>query len=349
MSNVVDIILSSDLVQNPWPVIIGSTLVEGRKHCFQPKCLHCEYKFCFDSSSGLGVCKFGVKFLSFEVSNERIIFPAYASKKAKKSVIKSPDLHRVGDWVDEIRGLVDSINDHISAKESDILHSFHDAFKWASQVNQMAEKLILSQEGVSFKEKLDQCGNEVKSIYKCSGLLLQAANATEIYLNPESASYGDKRPVKIYQLFDKVQAILFHGQGKYEGKRFRLIGRSYKSPYLYESFPVVALCLLQNAVKYSLSEEVEIFVDDVDDGVEVRVVSIGPLIDIKEQSIIFDKGVRGQYASSISSDGMGVGLYVAQAVARTNGFEIGVNSKYLSYDKDNIPVAQNTFYFTAPS
>lgn len=345
----IDTILSSELVHKPWPVVHNRNIYFGEKNSALSECMACQERYCSEANIGFGKCRFGIRFFAIDLEEGKLVFPEYVKKRAKAHKRWFPESTLVKDWTAKVVLFNSQIAEEMVVRESNILHSFHDAFKWASQVNQMAEKLISKEGKGSFRENLDSASNELKSLYKCSGLLLQAANATEVYLNPESAAYGEKRSVKVYQLFDKVQAIIYHGQGKAEGKRFRLQGESFKSIDLYDSFPVIALCLLQNAIKYSMSEEIEVIIEDVVQGVEVRVVSIGPYIDRYERSVIFDKGVRGKYAQDISNDGMGIGLYVAQCVAKMNGFDIGVNSNDLGYEKDSIPVAQNTFYFTVDS
>lgn len=249
------------------------------------------------------------------------------------------------DWSDNMNKTLEKIEENIQLNTSDVLHKFHDPVKWATQTSLQANRLINKSAGNTFSEKLNNTTKEIITIYKSSQMLVDSINSIEIYFNPDSASFGEKRPTELYRLFDKVQAIIFHAEGKKYNKRFRLKGSSFNKVSVYDSFSNIALSLLQNAIKYSKSNEIEINIEDRHDGVFVSVSSDGVLISDDECGKIFDKGFRGIYAKKLHHDGMGIGLYIAQKVANAHGFSIDVNSTSRGYDFDSMPMATNTFSF----
>jgi len=252
-------------------------------------------------------------------------------------------------WIQTLRRLLEYVGEEADDRVADTVHSFHDTVKWARQIHTVAEKLIYKGCEKSFEDCINDASRETKSIYKAAQLLVDTFDTAEIYINPSSASFGRKRHVQIYKLVDKVRTILQLAEGDAHNKRLRMFGRSRNQVDVYESFKILPLALIQNAIKYAQTPEVDIHLDDIVGGVSVAVESTGPFIDVSERRRIFQKGYRGKWASKLNHDGVGLGLYVARHVAHAHGVDIHVDSVEQNYEHNGIQQALNRFSFSITS
>ena len=343
-------IFESELFSTPWPTFIDRHFIDGSKITINPVCKSCINKECIDSTSFKNVCYKNLVSYSKTSGNTKItVFGFEEQQRLKKQTFKTLPLESYNKWIENILLLNEKIDAESLKKTSEILHLFHDPVKLADQIKISSEKMIENKVGDSFKDKLNNSSNELKSIYQSSKLLTDSIKMLEIYFNPESASYGQTIRTNIYKLFDKVQAIIYFSEDKSRNKKFNLKGKSHREIFLYESFPIIPLSLIHNALKYSKSREIDINIEDTAHGVEVHVSSVGPQITDQEIDKIFDKGFRGKYAKKLHHDGMGIGLYVATCVAIRHNFSINVKSKPLNYANDNMQMAENIFSFEVNS
>lgn len=321
-------------------------------------CSKCESKNCRKvNDQGEHKCYKGLSFYTYTIKETKLTFYGLLGEKAEhtnkfiKKLSKGRGYPKVAAdrWVAQLEEFANAIDIQIEKEKSEVLHYFHDAIKWATQINISAEKLVERNLGQSFSEKLEGSSSEIKSLYQATNMLVDSFKLTSIYFNPDSATYGSITNCEIYKLFDKVQAIIFNSEGKKYNKRFRLKGKYYGSISVYESFQIIPLCLIQNAVKYSKTTDIEINFEETKDGVDISIVSEGPYLEKNELIDIFDKGVRGKYAHRLHHDGLGIGLYVAKKIAEAHNAEITAASSPQNYDRDGMPMAINTFKLSVPS
>lgn len=349
MSNNLVTVLQSDLFNNPWSIYLDGEFIPGKKNSLPKICKNCASKDCLTNGSQ-EICYKQMKSKKGSIGEHRLVIPGIGNTgKNKGAVTQKFSDNSYGIWSEEIINLNDSF-EHDSLKlRSETLHYFHDPVKWAEQIKISSEKIIERIPEKGFKEKYESASHEIKSIYQSAKLLVDSIQMIHIFFNPESATYGTTVNTNIYKMFDKIQAILFHSEGKKYNKRFRLSGRSFQQIHLYESFPIVALALTHNALKYSKNNEIDIIIEDSAAHVDVQVVSIGPLIGEVEKSRVFEKGYRGEAAKQLHHDGSGMGLYVAQHIAKLHGFKIHVSSECLKYENGGVGMAKNTFSFSLPT
>ncbi len=342
--------LESELFITPWPLFINNDFIEGKKHPISDLCRKCIIKECVQSEKNDAICHNNYRYIKRRVGEAILVIPGIEqsnSGKRDKGLVFSSDSFNI--WFNSLSKLALKFDDTTLKNKSEILHYFHDPVKWAEQIKINSEKLIESSLGVDFKEKFNNSATPIKSIYQSSKMLVEAIQMVGVFFNPESASYGKTIKTNVYKLFDKIQAIIYHSEGKKYNKRFKLQGNSFNELYLYESFPIIALAIVHNALKYSRTAQVDININDTKNGVEVEVISIGPIINDEEKEKVFHKFFRGKYAKRIHHDGSGVGLFVAQHVAKIHGFQIKLFSESLHYERDSIPMATNKFYFVVPT
>lgn len=318
----------------------------------------CRHKECLNSLDSEFICSYGLSSYNKTVCDIRFTAYGYIGEKSdlskynkkEKQQFKGRNLlqqHFMTE-ISTIEKLLTEITFYQEKKSSEILHYFHDASKWAEGIAIASDKIINRSAGETFNDKFTNSTAEIKNIYQSSKLLVDSISMIEVYLNPDSAQFSDKKRTNIYRLFDKVQAILFHTEGKRINRRFRLTGSVYRDVYAYDSFQIIPLSLLQNALKYSKSAEIEVYLEENHDGIFVKVTSIGPIIEESELEKIFQKRFRGKYAKSMHYDGMGIGLYIAQQIAKAHGFTIHVSSNHQGTSVESVPLAENCFSFIFP-
>lgn len=348
MQNLIASFLKSDLSSSPWTIYIDQEFIEGKKHNIPSICQNCASRECLAEGAG-EFCEFGMKSFRAHLGPCKVVVPGVLgskdTKKQKKSKFSSAHFQK---WLSTLDDLQSEILNFEQAVKSDTLHHIHDPVKWADQIKISSENIIESQGGAGFNEKFSNASKEIKAIYQSSKLLSDSFKMIGIFFNPESITFGRPRKINVYRLFDKVQAIIFNAEGKKYNKRFHLSGDSFKEVYVYESFQIIALTLVQNALKYSKAGQIDIIIDDAINTIDVEVVSRGPLISSPEKDRIFEKGYRGGVAKQMHHDGAGMGLYVAQKVAVSHKCKIYVDSTPLEYQNDGIQMAENKFYFKVP-
>jgi len=331
------------------------TLIENECFICQKTCRN---KECLNSLNTEFTCSHGLSSYNKTICDIRFTAYGYIGDKSDLSKYnKKEKQHFKGrnllqqHFINEITAIEKILNEitfYQEKKSSEVLHYFHDASKWAEGIALASDKIINRSSGENFNDKFNNSTTEIKNIYQSSKLLVDSISMIEVYLNPDSAQFGDKNRTNIYRLFDKVQAILFHTEGKRINKRFRLTGSVYRDVYAYDSFQIIPLSLLQNALKYSKSAEIEIYLEENHDGIFVKVTSIGPIIEETELEKIFEKRFRGKYAKSMHYDGMGIGLYIAQQIAKAHGFTIDAKSIPSGTYVESVPLAENCFSFVFP-
>lgn len=357
MHNIIQKILISDSFTSKLSISLNGTVLPSHEGNEALPCKSCLSRLCIKKKTDNYVCEIGL--VSYTIGIEDNFLTAYGytnenspniKNKSLKAQLKGRALKRQH-FESGLRNtieLIECIEEYQFMKSSEVLHYFHDVSKWATAIENASEKVIERQNGNTFKEKVAKSSSDSRVIYQSSKLLTETLNMIEVYFNPASASFEGKRRVEVYKLFDKVQSVLFHTIGKKYNKRFRISGTLYRDIDAYQSFQIIPLSLLQNALKYSKENEIDILLEEHTEGIYVSIESIGPHIEDSEIDRIFEKKYRGKYAIKMDHDGMGIGLYVSQLIANIHGFEIKVESKKLSTQINSIPLAQNRFYFTIP-
>ncbi|WP_445772168.1 ATP-binding protein [Rheinheimera sp.] len=125
------------------------------------------------------------------------------------------------------------------------------------------------------------------------------------------------------------------------GRKIRIMGEVRGKHSVYESFKVIPLSLLQNAIKYGRTGDVEIVFDERDSELTFSVVSYGDLIPEHELEKIFSRGYRTEKAKKMAVEGNGLGLYALKVVAEAHGF--GIEAKSTPHGDRTRNEAKNIF------
>jgi signal transduction histidine kinase len=254
-------------------------------------------------------------------------------------------------WIAGARDLARDWHAFGEAEGARALSAFHDVRSAASAVHTSLEKVlrgISPSMDVTALEKGENAA--LATAYKASSLLVQQLHMTDIITNPESAAYGKTRGVPVFRAVERLVWV-FREKAARRDIKLRLDGPSHNQPAVYESFDLVLLVLIDNAVKYSLNgQTVEISVTDQGTSAcAVRIASYGPIVPEGERDRIFGRGMRGSNAPALSPSGMGIGLWVAQRVAGAHGFTIRYSAGRATGALNGLPIGVNTFTFTVHS
>lgn len=342
----------------PWPCIINGIKYEGARLSNHQYCENkCVTKDCheFTGKSGEQVCPLSLTYYQQKLDKDEIIVYGVIGndraelpkdrnfkKLSKGRTVKLEDFRA---WIKNLQSFNRKVREIENSVLSNVLHPLHDPIRWAGQIHDIAEKMIWSDRKKTLKENIDMASRDVKSLYKAADMLIDNFDTVNIYFNPDAAKFGKKRDIEIYRLLDKLVTIMQMADADKYNRKIRIRGSGYRSYKLYESFKLIPFSLLQNAIKYSLQGDVIVRLDENNNGVKVSIKSTGPLIVDEEKRKIFENGFRGKWASEIKTDGMGVGLYIANLVAIANDVDIQLDSSTIDQTKGNVPLADNIFWF----
>ena len=91
----------------------------------------------------------------------------------------------------------------------------------------------------------------------------------------------------------------------------------------YQSFQLIPLLLLDNAIKYGLpGTNILVQFTQTNDLLYLAVTSAGEVVREDERSKIFSRHFRGSNAAGRHPHGSGLGLFLAKEVAAAHGFEL---------------------------
>ena len=256
---------------------------------------------------------------------------------------------KINYWFNHFKNIIPSVEATIQDRTKAAIAILHDIQKTNSLIKSNAEALISKQKGgTSFEDKFENSPDRLKSIYKASELLSNQMELINLFSNPAMITAGKKRLFEVFRFFDKIR-ILYLSKTKNKNCRITLVSPFSSSLEAYDSFSLLPHILIDNAVKYSQNNEsITVQFSENKDDITTRVVSVGPMIEEDEKTSIFEMYYKGKNSFNYSSEGSGIGLYVAKCIVKGHGGEIYVTSvSKNTHDKD-VPLAVNTFTLIVP-
>ena len=357
----IDLLLEAGGLNVPWPVRLpNGTIVPGAMGINQICENKCNSKSCFQSRSSLiGTrCEHGLTCYEGLIDNILIkvfgvVGPAHRESLPKHKDYKlackgrSVTARDFSDWMQKIKYSFLILQDEQNKIMAEALEPLHDAMRLAKDVQQLVEKTLFENTSSDCTDAFGSATPTLKALLKTSVLLVDTFDLLEIYLNPESASFGQPRTVEIYKLLDKLSRIASLARQIERKPKVKLVGNTRKAFDVYESFKLIPITLIDNAQKYSRQDgEVIITIDEDGSSLEISITSEGAWLSPDDLDSIFTRGFRGSAAQTIYPSGMGLGLYIAQTVADAHGFKIKASSVKLGYQLDGFQQAKNIFSFT---
>ncbi|MCS0539666.1 MULTISPECIES: sensor histidine kinase [Aeromonas] len=340
-------ILENRIIDTPWPVYIGDKLFEGSKIKSYSNC----NELCRTHSNGQDehTCEHGLTHISRKISGQLVtvsgvfISGENTSKKHKRNIVLSQrktSRDAIALWfstLDEKNTIIQSL---VTKTAKNNFDQFHEFVKWAREISYYSNRLLdanTKSKGLSF----ENASEDLKSLYKTSAMLLDSLDTTALYFNPASAQFGRKKLTDIYSMVHKIKLVLSHSTTNKNRANVILRGRVENKHKVYESFKIVPLSLIQNAIKYKRSGDVEVVFDEIDDTLRMSVNSIGFEIPSSEIEHLFLRGFRTKKAREMSVEGCGLGLYVLKIVTDAHNFNVTVTSTPLAHLNNGL--ALNSF------
>lgn len=167
-------------------------------------------------------------------------------------------------------------------------------------------------------------------VSKAAAMMSYQLDVIELLADEALAKLPVTTPTSLYRLFDKCAKIL---EGDVPRPRIRLHAKPHPhdGPVMAceRTLPIIVTCLIENALKYALSDRdihvvIELVSEHGKDLVVARVTNQSQRREPLAQRI-FEKGVR--QAEGI--EGSGHGLYLASLVAKQHNGSIGVDSRMI--------------------
>ena len=261
-------------------------------------------------------------------------------KQNKSRKAKVPELQA---WISALKRVRPHYDSAVEAKAKDAVHALHDIKSLIASIMKTSEEWISEQSGSSIDEQFQHSPEHLRKIYQSCRVLESLLLITDILANPEVAKFGKRRLISIYDVLFLLTKI-HEDKAQRSNRTIKLRGNSQKSAWLYSSFIVIPHVLIDNAIKHSVpSSEIYVRVSDLHGGILVVISSFGQLIPEEERDKIFQRGVRG---SNVKVKGSGLGLFIANIVAKANGLEIQYRAKKHVLHKNK---GTNQFLFTVPA
>lgn len=331
-------ILENRVIDFHWPVRINDLLLDGTKIS---KSKDCNAACWTNNDESHYLCEHNLSYVSKIISEQLVticgVFIPNEStskylKKSTKLKSRKASEESINDWFklldEKSKSLAIVIEQH-SKKRFD---PFHEFVKWANEINHYAEKLMK-------KNTFENSSENLKSLYKTSTMLMDSLDTAALYVNPDSATFGRKRNTDLYSMIHKISLVLSHSKSNKNRLKVSLTGRVANQHKVFESFKIIPLSLIQNAIKYKKSKDVQVVFSEHNEKLDFSVISHGDLISEEEIGLLFNRGYRTSSAKQMNVKGTGLGLYALKVVADAHDFEVKVTSSML----DNESLAKNVF------
>lgn len=247
-------------------------------------------------------------------------------------------------WLTRVNGLTNRTSAAIQQAARDSVGALHEIKSLISTILHTSETWIYEFDGRTVDERIERCPVPLRTIYHSCRILESLLQFADVVANPDAANFGTTIPRNLYRIIHMLQRV-YEARATGLGLQIRMYGNSYKEPPVLSSFIIVPLVLLDNAIKHSdTGTEIRIeFRDETSGSVKIKFVSYGLIVPVAERDAIFKRAVRG---SNAGRRGSGLGLYVAQQVARANGFELTYSAIPRPGDRAR---GENSFSFEVPT
>lgn len=337
------VIFEENILSVPWPIYIDGIFFDGTK---VTKASSCSIDCIKDPElKAIHKCSHGLSHLSKTIGESHIVVSGVyidsvsgSQKLNKKFKSRKVSVSSISNWFSEVESKLLSINKVSNKVAKAKFDQFHEFAKWANEINFYSNRLIDKSKNAQYRG-FEAATEDLKSLYKTSVMLLDSLDTSSIYFNPVSASFGNKRSTDVYSMLHKMSLVLSHSKSNKGRVKIKINGRVNNKHKVYESFKIIPLSLLQNALKYRKANDIEVQFEESGSNLSMKVVSYGDLILEDELPKLFDRGFRAASALKSKLEGNGLGLYVANVVAKAHEFDLLINSEMLQDTR----IAKNTF------
>lgn len=231
----------------------------------------------------------------------------------------------------------DELDNSFSKTKAVLESTMHEVRRFSGELSHHAEELSKNSTYNS-----SYISDLAETIFYTSGLLTARLGFTDIELNPTSITKQTPLRTGVYKKFEKSSRVL-KKQAKAKNIDISFQGNSYLNIDAIQAFELVPFVILDNAIKYSPSDQKINVSFDEDDSYELKVIisNIGPTINQNELLNLFERGLRGLNAENSKISGEGLGLYLAKSLCDLNNIDINISSNSETiFSLDNIPYSE---------
>jgi light-regulated signal transduction histidine kinase (bacteriophytochrome) len=201
----------------------------------------------------------------------------------------------------------------------DTMHEVREFNRVIKANSEMLTRLLqIDNEGSALTLNVQNANNargQALAILQTAQMVSARLDLIDFETNPEVFSSERKITGSVYGKFDKARKMLF-SRARHKDVHISLCGKSRKKSEIYPVFDILPFLLVENAVKYAPSNsEIAITVDEYQRTIEVKIESMGPLVENDELLKIDTKCFRSSEAKKTGEKGSGFGLYFAKFVA----------------------------------
>jgi len=336
----------------PFPFAYDKKGYDGYEIQESKPCKKCKTKDCFDFDNSVIhlLCPQG--FSCYPISyNEKIlvlfglidkklntIIRGIRRKSYKSYLTDNDDIKVIQKRIEQINLLVERYSKEYIQDSISFLHEIRTS---VGIVLSCSQQIIDNFEGDNFDQKLKNADKEVMSLFQSIDLLQEQLNLTDVIANPESITYGHKNSSDPHRFLHKMSSV-FRPKALKKNIQIYLHGRCNCTINAYNSFQLIPLILLDNAIKYSYRDrDINIYIEEMKNSLSIKFSSYGNIVLKKNRERIFQKYYRGERAKEFSSQGMGLGLYLAKKICDVNNSTI-----VYSASPDDGEIGRNDFIVT---
>ncbi len=283
-------------------------------------------------------CPFGYSSYAFKFDGQLrsitglIPFPRMGGDVERERAKDNPDQKIAKDGVEKnvsaLQAIIFNLKNQVSTEITRSLAALHEVRKYNRNLKQTLERFC----NRTSPQDPDQAQADIVKAWKISEFMSYQFDVLSLIADENLTQLAPKTESEIYKVFDKC-VRLFTYFATERKMRISIKGDSPKAIVSDKTFPIMATVLIDSAIKYGApggSVDVEIKVFDVN---RFR-VTVGN--DVESVSAIpvdpFQRGVRG----SQDTDGSGVGLFLAQLVAKQHGTQIKCQRTKTGGQKDRV-------------
>lgn len=285
------------------------------------------------SSQSIKQCPYGFATIPILLKNNRVAFTGVVpfprlGGELERSVAKSNPLSKID--INKLYQTVEAfikLNENISSLENSIIKNqamaLHEIRKLNRRIKQTAERICTSQN----PDEPSQSDTELVQIWKTSEIMSQQFDIIEILAGRTLTDLPVDKIIEVHKIILKCVKIY----DPINTGKFKISCLPTYHPKILacnKTFPIILTVLIENAIKYSLeSTPVHIKITRSSENCDISVSNISEYTHIDNS--IFNRGIRGK----TDKDGSGIGLYVAQLVAKQHNSFITVETLHLHNNK----------------
>lgn len=348
----------------PYPTVReGDGTVPGTVLLQPELCVKCQHRACAGSpipveedAIAVRTCSRGVDYVTLRIREAELriigLFVTDSGQdKPRRLKAELADQRvttaQIASWrLNQLKALAERDAD-VDEKIRESLEMFHDVQTAASTITRSAERLQASQPGRDDDEKFGNLPAAAQTLVKAAGLLGLRIKTMPIVTNPAAAEYGSRIRKPIYRVIHLLVRTLQPVAEK-KNVEIRLLGSSRNMISVFESFDLLPLTLIENAIKYSAQNtKVDVTVKDTDSGgVSVSITSFSPWIHPDERQRLFERRYRSAATKRSHPHGSGLGLYIAETVAVAHATHVYHGTDEANEIVDGCRYCSNTFSFS---